>query len=302
MPHWRYLYISPRSGGDSQVKGMPRELTSSSSTAIRSTPYPPRTPSRRRNGVSDGPLAPSATAEPLSRFADNPHHRPPPSTPGPSRQSTPGPTAMLDLILKIRRDAQSKVPPTPEADPLDESQTSKQINTRDDNAMLDDIVDAVERAGSCEICTWFMRTPYVLECGHSFCGSCLRTVFERSLLQNLRPLGLDDHDTHDWDECQTIPVDDFGVERLIECVEEHKVEAIDVFTHPCPFCKTAVRRPPPINYALRESLNEAVVSFEGRFSPQWLNSVDTDNGEVNLERLFLTRKTCKKLGMKQLVH
>ncbi|THU97654.1 hypothetical protein K435DRAFT_965376 [Dendrothele bispora CBS 962.96] len=41
--------------------------------------------------------------------------------------------------------------------------------------------DDVDEHILCEVCSLTMWTPYVLTCGHAFCGSCLESWFDRAL-------------------------------------------------------------------------------------------------------------------------
>lgn len=126
------------------------------------------------------------------------------------------------------------------------------------NEMLQAGIRVVEATGTCKICT--------------FCGECLLTVFETSLLDNLRRSMQHDgsHHNHEEGQCQSLPKSKEEMEELLDYIDLHDQQAVDIFRHPCPsyFCEMKTRKAPVVNYALRDTLEYMIQPLEGRFEPE----------------------------------
>ncbi|KAF6759014.1 hypothetical protein DFP72DRAFT_1064508 [Ephemerocybe angulata] len=170
-----------------------------------------------------------------------------------------------------------------------------------DDKTLQGIIKAVEDAGTCTICTFFMSNPYTLGCGHTFCGRCILRAFEASFLVQVCDMEIEDHEFHDWDECQSLPTCEYELKRLFECIEEHKKNPTDYLRYPCPGCKEASRKAPRINQVLRDTLDQMVTVLDGRFVPEVYDPTDPHRGIVSFDLLFLTETICKKLGEKKIL-
>ncbi|KAF6759024.1 hypothetical protein DFP72DRAFT_1064519 [Ephemerocybe angulata] len=187
-----------------------------------------------------------------------------------------------DYLIERQRDAMKK---------------DEEMKVRDAR-MLQAAIKVVEEAGTCKICTFFMRKPYMLECGHTFCGECIQRSFEYSLLDNLLPLKDADHYNHEEKDCQSVPTSDTGLEELLECLDDHGRAPAEIFRYPCPsyFCDRKTRKVPAVNYTLRRALEELLLSLGDRYTPEVSETADSIVAD-SFGCLILTDKTWKKMGI-----
>ncbi|KAF5335735.1 hypothetical protein D9611_009725 [Ephemerocybe angulata] len=165
-----------------------------------------------------------------------------------------------------------------------------------DATVVQSTCQALHATGSCPICMYFMSEPYILECGHTACATCLRRVFERLVLKRLGTLRFESHDYHDQGECQVVPKTDEELVDLIGCVEAHGMNPADIFIYECPICRNESRRPPVVNVGLTDVLMDLLRSYKGQYIPEY--SRELKLGDSAFQGLFLTQGVCEASGLK----
>lgn len=103
----------------------------------------------------------------------------------------------------------------------------------------------------------------IQECGHSFCGICLRTTFEDELKSRLLAIPLLAYYGHPQFDCQTIPTSREHLETTAQGISQSTGIPEAIFTYTCPLCRGVITRPPIVQFKFSQlvsSLHEAITS------------------------------------------
>ncbi|KAJ3534124.1 hypothetical protein NMY22_g7060 [Coprinellus aureogranulatus] len=160
----------------------------------------------------------------------------------PEREKTPS-DPYLD-ILDVFRSAEDRIrqkendqQAAREAVRRDAREDQEQAVALPDAQVIMEMRENVERNGDCAIC-WsaILGTPYILACGHSYCGPCLERTFGTLLKKSMKRLKYRAHVAHTAGDCQTMPRTASQRDRLAECLSLHGLKPERVFRYPCPLC------------------------------------------------------------------
>ncbi|KAJ4468327.1 hypothetical protein J3R30DRAFT_3715271 [Lentinula aciculospora] len=120
----------------------------------------------------------------------------------------------------------------------------------------------VEDSVTCEVCTMKMWTPYILECGHTYCQSCLQDWFSTTLTQHMAA-----HPNFSINQ----PQHPYGAEMLPAHVHYYYMHLLGLTPpqpqYTCPICRQQVRNPPVEDFNLKKIVR-AVASARGEASPR----------------------------------
>ncbi|KIK68883.1 hypothetical protein GYMLUDRAFT_67583 [Collybiopsis luxurians FD-317 M1] len=121
-------------------------------------------------------------------------------------------------------------------------------------------ISEVEDSVFCEVCTLKMWTPYILECGHAYCGSCLEDWFNTILNQHKAV-----HPHYNINQQQYAHAEAFAFGH------PHYMHLLGGgISHPkytCPTCREQVRNPPIEDFNLKKVVR-AVARAQGETSPR----------------------------------
>ncbi|KAJ3712089.1 hypothetical protein DFJ43DRAFT_1167160 [Lentinula guzmanii] len=112
----------------------------------------------------------------------------------------------------------------------------------------------IEVSVACEVCMIKMWTPYILECGHTYCQSCLQNWFSQTLVQHMTA-----HPNHNPNQPP------HGAEMHLAYGQYYHYMPQPQYT--CPTCRKQVRNPPVENFNLKKVVR-AVASVQGEASPK----------------------------------
>ncbi|KAJ3892454.1 hypothetical protein GG344DRAFT_45458 [Lentinula edodes] len=126
-------------------------------------------------------------------------------------------------------------------------------------------ISDVEDSVTCEICTMKMWTPYILECGHTYCQSCLQDWFSTTLAQHMAA-----HPNYNINQ----PQHPYGADMYAAYpgfAQHHYMHLLGAATpqphYTCPICRKQVRNPPVEDFNLKKIVR-AVASVQGESSPR----------------------------------
>ncbi|KAJ3922259.1 hypothetical protein F5877DRAFT_34199 [Lentinula edodes] len=139
--------------------------------------------------------------------------------------------------------------------------TSSSASSSKDHMPISDVEDSV----TCEICTMKMWTPYILECGHTYCQSCLQDWFSTTLAQHMAA-----HPNYNINQHQH----PYGADMYAAYpgfAQHHYMHLLGAATpqphYTCPICRKQVRNPPVEDFNLKKIVR-AVASVQGESSPR----------------------------------
>ncbi|KAJ4000604.1 hypothetical protein F5050DRAFT_403758 [Lentinula boryana] len=123
-------------------------------------------------------------------------------------------------------------------------------------------ISEVEDSVTCEVCTMKMWTPYILECGHTYCQSCLQDWFSTTLMQHMAayPNYNPNQSPH-------------GAEMYLPYGRHYRYmphllgATVPQPQYTCPSCREQVRNPPVEDFNLKKVVR-AVASVQGEASPK----------------------------------
>ncbi|KAJ3912584.1 hypothetical protein F5877DRAFT_84657 [Lentinula edodes] len=126
-------------------------------------------------------------------------------------------------------------------------------------------ISDVEDSVTCEICTMKMWTPYILECGHTHCQSCLQDWFSTTLVQHMAT-------NPDYSINQPQPPYEADMYAAYPgFAQHHYMRFLSAATpqphYTCPLCRKQVRHPPVEDFNLKKIVR-AVASVQGESSPR----------------------------------
>jgi hypothetical protein len=128
-----------------------------------------------------------------------------------------------------------------------------------DSSELEDVV-------TCEICTTKMWSPYVTpNCGHSFCGTCLKGWFEMTLRHHLNLYPNYDVNLQLPEDLMTYARDPRYTNAVAQRLQEMGIGAHPIYT--CPHCRGKISDPPTENRALKSVVRMASAAA-GERSPK----------------------------------
>ncbi|KAJ3810389.1 hypothetical protein F5876DRAFT_41929 [Lentinula aff. lateritia] len=138
---------------------------------------------------------------------------------------------------------------------------SSNASSSKDHMPISDVEDSV----TCEICTMKMWTPYILECGHTYCQSCLQDWFSTMLAQHMAA-----HPNYNINQ----PQHPYGADMYAAYpgfAQHHYMHLLGAVTpqprYTCPICRKQVRNPPVEDFNLKKIVR-AVASVQGESSPR----------------------------------
>ncbi|KAJ3506756.1 hypothetical protein NLJ89_g6689 [Agrocybe chaxingu] len=141
--------------------------------------------------------------------------------------------------------ADSEVGPGGNAFILRDDPLAEEVNEL--QATLDKAKELVRDRLVCQICFRYLEAPYTTNCGHTFCGKCLKHSFTVHLKAAIEAFRVD----HLIGERFGVPTSRSGVQWLVHRIQKKHVDPTPFFLHPCPSCRSSVCRPPVLSLSLR---------------------------------------------------
>ncbi|KAJ4473463.1 hypothetical protein C8J55DRAFT_579690 [Lentinula edodes] len=140
---------------------------------------------------------------------------------------------------------------------------SSNASSSKDHMPISDVEDSV----TCEICTMKMWTPYILECGHTYCQSCLQISGPTLIV-------IPQHMAANPGYSINQPQDPYGADTYtayLGFAQHHYMHFLSAATpqphYTCPLCRKQVRNPPVEDFNLKKIVR-AVASVQGESSPR----------------------------------
>ncbi|KAH7868090.1 uncharacterized protein C8R40DRAFT_1178200 [Lentinula edodes] len=136
-------------------------------------------------------------------------------------------------------------------------------------------ISNVEDSVTCEICTMKMWTPYILECGHTYCQSCLQVrMYPFTQISGPTLIVIPQHVAANPDYSINQPQHPYGADTYtayLGFAQHHYMHFLSAATpqphYTCPLCRKQVRNPPVEDFNLKKIVR-AVASVQGESSPR----------------------------------
>ncbi|KAJ3749221.1 hypothetical protein DFH05DRAFT_1475965 [Lentinula detonsa] len=123
-------------------------------------------------------------------------------------------------------------------------------------------ISEVEDSVTCEVCTMKMWTPYILECGHSYCQSCLQDWFSTTLMQHMAA-----HPHYNPNQPPHGAAMYLAYGQHYNYMPHLLGATVPQPQYTCPTCREQVRNPPVEDFNLKNVVR-AVASVQGEASPK----------------------------------
>lgn len=112
--------------------------------------------------------------------------------------------------------------------------------------------------------------PSLRECGHAFCGTCLRMKFAIELKPRLLDIPLLAQYGRPEFNCHDIPASRAHLQTIVDGINSNtSIDAVvpeQVFTYTCPSCRGTVTKPPIVPFKLSFLLASVHKAIKGRLS------------------------------------
>ncbi|EAU81115.2 hypothetical protein CC1G_09757 [Coprinopsis cinerea okayama7 len=156
-----------------------------------------------------------------------------------------------------------------------------------DKDVRDKLIQVFIANGICQMCQCISWNLSSLQCGHSFCTTCLSTAFKAELQSNLEPLRYGYHYGHSITHCSRAPTNAIQFSRTLSAIERHGIRPEEVFSYRCWICRHAVKTVPVPNYTIRGILSELYQVIRRDLDDLGYSRIAEDCGQRAFDFLFV---------------
>ena len=134
-------------------------------------------------------------------------------------------------------------------------------------------------------------TPSRLQCLHSYCGHCMRKVFENQLRPRLQAIDVLSLYREGRYDCQAIPTNIEHLRATVTVIQLHAQEkAEDIFKYECPFCRAETPIPPYQNsYKTKDFFSDVEAALGLKFTEEEMACEEGVERPDFFDGLFLSK-------------